>query len=163
MDKINFGTTIHVVCPTQPIPCLLQCLKLMVAHLPLATKNWAGPVKFAPEQVKIIADYKRREIFLTFLGDWDRAGVNSGIGIGIDTNSNSRNWNWKGIESKELELINRNWFNSCFLSSIPFDFFAMFLNILVELLNQFDLKPFWIQLTRISLDKYIILYDNLSI
>ena len=34
---------------------------------------------------------------------------------------------------------------------------------LAESLNQFDLKPFWIQLTRISLDRYIILYDNLSI
>ena len=90
-----------------------------------------------------------------------RAGVNSGIGIGIDANSNSRNWNWKGIE-----LITRNWrnwFNSFFLSSIPFDFFALFFKILAELLNQCYLKPFWIQLTKISLDKYITLYDNLSI
>ena len=34
---------------------------------------------------------------------------------------------------------------------------------LAESLNQFDLKPFGIQLTRISLDRYIILYDNLMI
>ena len=30
----------------------LECLKLMVAQSPLATKNWAGPVKFDPRQVK---------------------------------------------------------------------------------------------------------------
>ena len=48
---------------------MLQCLKLMVAQSPLTTKNWAGPVKFDPGQVKIIIDYIRREIFLTFLGD----------------------------------------------------------------------------------------------
>ena len=47
----------------------MQCLKLMVAQSPLATKNWAGPVKFDPGQVKIITDYIRKEIFLTFLGD----------------------------------------------------------------------------------------------
>ena len=41
----------------------------MVAKSPLATKNWAGPVKFDPGQVKIITDYIRREIFLTFLAD----------------------------------------------------------------------------------------------
>ena len=35
----------------------------MVAQSPLATKNWAGPVKFDPWQVKIILDYIRREIF----------------------------------------------------------------------------------------------------
>ena len=89
----------------------------------------------------------------------DRAGVNSGIGI--DTNSNSRNWNWIkgigiGIDKEELkELI-----QFLFLIVNSFWFFAMFL---AESLNQFDLKPFWIQLTRISLDRYIILYDNLSI
>ena len=47
----------------------IQCLKLMVAQSPLTNKNWAGPVKFDPGQVKIIIDYIRREIFLTFLGD----------------------------------------------------------------------------------------------
>ena len=31
---------------------LKQCLKLMVAKSPLATKNWAGPVKFDPGQLK---------------------------------------------------------------------------------------------------------------
>ena len=46
-----------------------QCLKLMVAQSPLATKDWAGPVKFNPGQVKILIDYIRREIFITFLGD----------------------------------------------------------------------------------------------
>ena len=38
-----------------------QCLKLMVAQLTLATKNWAAPVKFDPGQVKIIIDYIRRK------------------------------------------------------------------------------------------------------
>ena len=28
-----------------------QCFKLMVAQLPLATKNWGGPVKFSSSQV----------------------------------------------------------------------------------------------------------------
>ena len=46
-----------------------QCLKVMVAQLPLAPKSWTGPVKFDPGQVKIIIDYIRREIFWTFLGD----------------------------------------------------------------------------------------------
>ena len=46
-----------------------QCLKLMVTQSPLVTTNLAGPVKFNHEQVKIIIDYIRREIFLTFLGD----------------------------------------------------------------------------------------------
>ena len=88
-----------------------------------------------------------------------RAGVNFGIGIGIDTNSNSnsRNWNWIkgigiGIDREELkELI-----QFLFLIVNSFWFFAMFL---AKSLNQFDLKSFWIQLTRISLDTYIILYD----
>ena len=40
----------------------------MVAQSPLVTKNWVGPVKFDPGQVKIILDYIRREIFRTFLG-----------------------------------------------------------------------------------------------
>ena len=66
---------------------------------------------------------------------------------------------WKGtigIDKEELkELI-----QFLFLIVNSFWFFAMFL---AESLNQFDLKPFWIQLTRISLDRYIILYDNLSI
>ena len=44
----------------------------MVAQSPLATKNWAGPVKFDPGQVKIIIDYIRKEIFWTFLGDWEK-------------------------------------------------------------------------------------------
>ena len=35
----------------------------------MATKNWAGPVKFDPGQVKILIDYIRMEIFWTFLGD----------------------------------------------------------------------------------------------
>ena len=38
-----------------------QCLKLMVAQSPLVTKNWAGPVKFDPGQVKIIMNYRRRK------------------------------------------------------------------------------------------------------
>ena len=41
----------------------------MVAQSPLATKNWAAPVKFDPGQVKIIIDYIKKQIFLTFLGD----------------------------------------------------------------------------------------------
>ena len=48
---------------------LYQCLKLMVAQSPLATKNLAGPVKFDPGQVKIIIDYIRRDIFFNILGD----------------------------------------------------------------------------------------------
>ena len=44
----------------------------MVAQSPLATKNWAGPAKFDPGQVKIIIDYIRREIFLMFLGDLEK-------------------------------------------------------------------------------------------
>ena len=40
----------------------------MVAQSPLATKNWAGPVKFDPGQVKIIIDFIRREIFLDIYG-----------------------------------------------------------------------------------------------
>ena len=44
----------------------------MVAQSTLATKNWAGQVKFDPGQVKIIKDYIKREIFLTFLGDWEK-------------------------------------------------------------------------------------------
>ena len=35
----------------------------------LATKKWAGPVKFDPGQVKILINYIRRGIFWTFLGD----------------------------------------------------------------------------------------------
>ena len=50
----------------------LQCLKLKVAQSPLATKNWAGPVKSDPGQVKIIIDYIRREFFWTFLGDLEK-------------------------------------------------------------------------------------------
>ena len=46
-----------------------QCLKLMVAQSPLATKNWAGPVILDPGQLKIRIDYRRREIVWTFLGD----------------------------------------------------------------------------------------------
>ena len=87
------------------------------------------------------------------------------------------NWNWCQFQFQELEL-KRNWIKGIgigigidkeelkeliqflFLIVISFWFFAMFL---AESLNQFDLKPFWIQLTRISLDRYIILYDNLSI
>ena len=61
-----------------------------------------------------------------------------GIGIGIDRE-----------ELKELIQF-------LFLIVNSFWFFAMFL---AKSLNQFDLKPFWIQLTRISLDIYIILYD----
>ena len=90
-----------------------------------------------------------------------------------------RNWNWNWcqfqFQFQELEL-KRNWIKGIgigidkeeleeliqflFLIVNSFWFFAMFL---AESLNQFDLKPFWIQLTRISLDRYIILYDNLSI
>ena len=90
-----------------------------------------------------------------------------------------RNWNWNWyqfqFQFQELEL-QRNWIKGIgigidkeelkeliqflFLIVNSFSFFAMFL---AESLNQFDLKPFWIQLTRISLDGYIILYDNLSI
>ena len=85
------------------------------------------------------------------------------------------NWNWCQFQFQELEL-QRNWIKGIgigidkeelkeliqflFLIVNSFWFFAMFL---AESLNQFDLKPFWIQLTRISLDRYIILYDNLSI
>ena len=87
------------------------------------------------------------------------------------------NWNWYQFQFHELEL-KRNWIKGIgigigidkeelkeliqflFLIVNSFLFFAMFL---AESLNQFDLKPFWIQLTRISLDRYIILYDNLSI
>ena len=39
----------------------------------------------------------------------------------------------------------------------------MFCKILTELFNEFDLKPIWIQVTRIWLDNYIIFYDNLSV
>ena len=92
-----------------------------------------------------------------------------------------RNWNWNWcqfqFQFQELEL-KRNWIKRIgigigidkeelkeliqflFLIVNSFWFFAMFL---AESLKQFDLKPFWIQLTRISLDRYIILYDNLSI
>ena len=88
-----------------------------------------------------------------------------------------RNWNWNWcqfqFQFQELEL-QRNWIKGfgidkeelkeliqfLFLIVNSFWFFAIFL---AESLNQFDLKPFWIQLTRISLDRYIILYDNLSI
>ena len=49
-----------------------QCLKLMVAHSPLVTKIWTGPVRFDPGQVKIIIDFIRKEIFLTFLGDKEK-------------------------------------------------------------------------------------------
>ena len=67
----------------QKIASTLQCLKLMVAQSPLATKNLAGPLKFDPGQVKIIIDYIRREIFLTFLGDWEKILVwNTDIGSG---------------------------------------------------------------------------------
>ena len=47
-----------------------QCLKLMVAQSPLATENWAGPVKFDPGQVKIIKDYIRYKegVFLNISG-----------------------------------------------------------------------------------------------
>ena len=91
-----------------------------------------------------------------------------------------RNWNWNWcqfqFQFQELEL-KRNWIKGIgigigidkeelkeliqfpFLIVNSFWFFAMFL---AESLNQFDLKPFWIQLTRISLHRYIILYDNLS-
>ena len=34
-----------------------QCLKLMVAQSPLVTKNWVGPVKFDPGQVKTMIGY----------------------------------------------------------------------------------------------------------
>ena len=87
------------------------------------------------------------------------------------------NWNWYQFQFQELEL-QRNWIKGIgigigidkeelkeliqflFLIVNSFWFFAMFL---AESLNQFDLQPFWIQLTRISLDRYIILYDDLSI
>ena len=69
---IQTGVTVRQ-CPIRVKICNLsshmQCFKLMVAQLPLATKNWAGPVIFEPGQVKITIDYIRREIFLTFLGD----------------------------------------------------------------------------------------------
>ena len=45
------------------ISSMIQCLKLMVAQSPLATKNWTGPAKFDPGQVKIIIDYIRRDFF----------------------------------------------------------------------------------------------------
>ena len=89
-----------------------------------------------------------------------------------------RNWNWNWyqfqFQFQELEL-KRNWIKGIgigigidkeelkeliqflFLIVNSFWFFAMFL---AESLNQFNLKPFWIQLTRIPLDRYIILYDN---
>ena len=51
------------------LPKFLQVLKLMVVQLPLATQNWAGPVRFDPGQIKIIIDYIRRVIFWIFLGD----------------------------------------------------------------------------------------------
>ena len=92
-----------------------------------------------------------------------------------------RNWNWNWyqfqFQFQELEL-QRNWIKGIgigigidkeelkeliqflFLIVNSFWFFTMFL---AESLNQFDLKPFWKQLTRISLDRYIMLYDNLSI
>ena len=85
------------------------------------------------------------------------------------------NWNWYQFQFQFQELeLNRNWIKGIgigigidkeelkeliqflFLIVNSFRFFAMFL---AESLNQFDLKPFWIQLTRISLDRYIILYD----
>ena len=86
-----------------------------------------------------------------------------------------RNWNWNWyqfqFQFQELEL-KRNWIKGIgigihreelkeliqflFLIVNSFWFFAMFL---AKSLNQFDLKSFWIQLTRISLDRYIILYD----
>ena len=87
------------------------------------------------------------------------------------------NWNWYQFQFQELEL-QRNWIKGIgigigidkeelkeliqflFLIVNSFWFFAVFL---AESLNQFDLQPFWIQLARISLDRYIILYDDLSI
>ena len=43
---------------------IIQCLKLNVAQLPMGIKNWAGPVKFDPGQVKIIIDlYKEGKYF----------------------------------------------------------------------------------------------------
>ena len=81
------------------------------------------------------------------------------------------NWNWYQFQFQELEL-KRNWIKGVgvgidreelkeliqfpFLIVNSFWFFAMFL---AKSLNQFDLKSFWLQLTRISSDRYIILYD----
>ena len=87
-----------------------------------------------------------------------------------------RNWNWNWcqfqFQFQELEL-QRNWIKGIgigigidkeelkeliqflFLIVNSFWFFAMFL---AESLNKFDLKPFWIQLTRISLDRYYFVW-----
>ena len=43
-------------CRVHDVCHVYQCLKLMVAQSLVATKNWAGPVKFHPGQVKIIID-----------------------------------------------------------------------------------------------------------
>ena len=110
-------------------------------------------------------------------GPYDaRTGI-ARIPVGVQGWGQFRNWNWNWhqFQFQELEL-QRNWIKGIgigidkeelkeliqfpFLIVNSFWFFAMFL---AESLNQFDLKPFWIQLTRISLDRYIILYDNLSI
>ena len=53
--------TVHIVYISVTKWCIVgQCLKLMVAQSPLVTKNWAGPIKFDPRQVKIIKDYMRK-------------------------------------------------------------------------------------------------------
>ena len=70
-DPLTFFVSFNnrFVLPSTTSIIMVQCLKVMVAQSPLATKNWAGPVKFDPGQLNIIIDYIRREIFWTFLGD----------------------------------------------------------------------------------------------
>ena len=58
----------------------LQCLKLMVAQSPLATKNWAGPVKFDPGQVKYNSLYKEGNIL--------------NISGRLRQNFSLKHWNW---------------------------------------------------------------------
>ena len=67
----EFPGMIRVAPYSDPTPKSLlapQCLKLMVAQSPLETKNWAGPAKFDPGQIKIIINYIKREYFLNISG-----------------------------------------------------------------------------------------------
>ena len=132
---------------SQPVkgPCDIICSKISTAYDVLFSR-------YRPSNMKLATDVAMVLVFINFL--WAvysgvqckeviviaRAGVNSGIGIGIEgnSNSNSRNWNCKGIGWKELELELelvkwnwRNWFNSFFLSSIPFTFIVISMSLLL--------------------------------
>ena len=161
-----------------------NCLSQSVVHVPALILNTAdimfhSDIWTAWHQNTVACKLQQSARPHLQVSEGDEKWSNSPVPAALQGWGQFRNWNWNWCQFQFQELeLQRNWIKGIgigigidkeelkelvqflFLIVNSFWFFAMFL---AESLNQFDLNPFWIQLTKISLDRYIVLYDNLSI